>query len=83
MIIIVKKGEDFVIYKCQEIKGNKYGKVGELLIIVCYMTVEGLNVEEKDKKYQVLQSLVSIYEKEKIVIMGDMNQSILCHVLLD
>ena len=44
-------------------------KVGDLLIIVCYMTVEGPNEEENNKKYQVLQGILDKYEKEKIFIM--------------
>ena len=46
-----------------------------LIIITCYMTVEGNNEghRENTSKYQYLNEICTQYRCEKILIIGDMN----------
>ena len=64
------EGEDIGVFKVQ----NPQGKPNEeLFLIVCYMTVEGLDVNENTRKYEILSDLVSEMRNSHVAIVGDMN----------
>ena len=61
--------EDVMVVKL-EIKGKKKC----LIVIVCYMTVEGEHARvENEIKYNSLKKLVEKFGDEEVLIMGDMN----------
>ena len=45
----------------------------ELILVIVYMTVEGPNWPENRVKFQIIENLIQQYEREKVVVMGDMN----------
>ena len=67
------EGEDIAAYRCQGIKGNAKEKIGDFILIVCYMTVEGPNVNQNSVKYQVIENFIRNLGNKKIIIVGDMN----------
>ena len=61
--------EDIMIVKL-EFKDRKKC----LIVIVCYMTVEGENARvENEIKYNSLKRLIGKFDDEEVLIMGDMN----------
>ena len=61
--------EDIMIVKL-EIEGKKEC----LIVIVCYMTVEGEHAREENKiKYESLKKWIEKFGNDEVVIMGDMN----------
>ena len=49
-------------------------KSESILIVVCYMTVQGRDArEENERKYELLNELMRKYNKEQVIVMGDMN----------
>ena len=61
--------EDIMIVKL-EIESKKKC----LIVIVCYMTVEGEHArEENETKYNSLKKWVEKFGNEEVLIMGDMN----------
>ena len=44
-----------------------------VVLVVCYMTVEGPMAGENDRKYELISELTSRFAQEGIIIMGDMN----------
>ena len=65
------EGEDIAVFKSHGLRGK--GKERDLIIIVCYMTVEGPNAIENNAKYRILQDLVRHFQSERIIVLGDMN----------
>ena len=64
------EGEDISVFRiydaCEEVKE-------ELILIVCYMTVEGMNMSENIKKYKMLSDLTEKYRNSCVLVAGDMN----------
>ena len=51
-----------------------HGQKERLIVIVCYMTVNGTGAKaENEKKYGVIQRLVEKFKDERLIVMGDMN----------
>ena len=40
------EGEDIAAYRCQEIKSNAKGKIGDFILLICCMIVEGSNIHQ-------------------------------------
>ena len=54
-------------YKCE-------GKVEWFVLCACYMTVEGTDAKEENRrKYEILRKLIEGNEREQIIIMDDIN----------
>ena len=50
------------------------GKKGNILLVVCYMTVEGRNGREDNvKKYEMVGRLTKEHKRDQVIVMGDMN----------
>ena len=68
------KHEDILAVLIEYKNGKKSDR---LLIIICYMTVEGPEAkDDNSKKFNCVKNVMDRYTKEKIVIMGDMNAHI-------
>ena len=50
------------------------GKSGRMLLIVCYMTVEGRDArQDNERKYSIIERMIRGRMREEIIVMGDMN----------
>ena len=68
------KQEDILAILIEFSNGKKLDKI---LIILCYMTVEGPDARvDNIKKYESIERVMKLYPKEKTIIMGDMNAHI-------
>ena len=63
--------EDIAIFKLEYKVNKKYEKI---IMVVCYMTVQGEKANhDNKKKYLVLTKISEKYKEDKLIIMGDMN----------
>ena len=68
----IEEKEDLGVFRVsKERSGEKRSK--EIMIMVCYMGIEGHDKEENNNKYTILGDLVQSFQDERIMIMGDMN----------
>ncbi|KAG0720262.1 hypothetical protein GWK47_048876 [Chionoecetes opilio] len=64
-------GEDIMVVRL-EYKVRKGRE--RILVIVCYMTVEGTGARaENERKYRIVQRVVEQNRSENVIVMGDMN----------
>ena len=65
--------EDILAVRLER-RSDNGNKCESMHICVCYMTVEGPNArDENRRKYEILKNFVNEYGNEEIIIMGDMN----------
>ena len=56
---------------------NKHGRPESMIMVVVYMTVEGNRAaRENSRKYDILKRIVREYQRERVIVMGDMNAHI-------
>ena len=67
------EGEDIAAYRCQGTKEYSKSKNRDFIIIVAYMSVEGLKSEENHEKYRIILDFIDGYKRENIILAGDMN----------
>ena len=71
----MEEKEDIGVFKISKEIENRDGRkmTSEIVLMVCYMGVEGHDQEENNNKYTILGDLVQNFQEESIMIMGDMN----------
>ena len=62
-------GEDIGVYRVSDVEGVNE----DMIVVVCYMTVEGVNAGENKTKYEILGELMMLFSNDRVMILGDMN----------
>ena len=71
----MEEKEDIEVFRISKETENRGGgnMDNDVMIILCYMGVEGHDHEENNNKYTILGDLVQNFQEKNIMIMGDLN----------